>query len=303
MQGKELPKELEYKLLKRKRNKMPIANTPNEYKKQSFEKLYKLYNIKDKADYDGSIIKYECTINGERGLFKERRSTLSKDHIMEQVVYELSKVIGVSCCFSSCRKAQGVYGSFSRFEVTDISKVIAYADILNRLEDNVVSIINNTMKLTRGNINTFVKQLYQYIIFDFIIGQQDRHLENLAVLRVDNRKIRWYPLYDNGFCLSACSSHDIAIEELNRGFYASRMGDSSDIEQAILDFRHIIFPDDLRNLIKYNKLNENIILNIIDRADKYNQMPNNRRIAITKFIIRQIKMIHNININNSLLEV
>lgn len=281
---------------------MPRKNITPEYKVQATEKIYKLYEIKDKTDFIGSTIKYECTINGERGLFKERRSMQSKDHVMEQVAYEMAQLMNVKCCKDSCRKAQGIYGSFSRFEVKDIKRVIPYANILNRDQEYVEDVLNNTLRLTKNSINNFIKQLYQYIIFDFIMGQQDRHLENLAVIEVSNRTV-WYPLYDNGLCLSACSSHDAAITELNNGWYSSRMGDSSDIEQAILDFRHIIFPDDLRKLIRYDRLNSNVLLNIIDKSDKYNQIPQSRRMAIVKFMMLQAKMIHSININNELIEV
>ena len=141
---------------------MPRKDITQQYKEQSLERLYKLYSIKDRSDYEGSTIKYECTINGERGIFKERRSMQSKDHVMEQVAYELANVLGVSCCFNRCRKAQGVYGSFSRFEIRDLSKVIPYANILNKDEGLVDIVLNNTIKLTRNNINSFVKQLYQF---------------------------------------------------------------------------------------------------------------------------------------------
>lgn len=282
---------------------MPRKDITQQYKEQSLERLYKLYSIKDRSDYEGSTIKYECTINGERGIFKERRSMQSKDHVMEQVAYELANVLGVSCCFNRCRKAQGVYGSFSRFEIRDLSKVIPYANILNKDEGLVDIVLNNTIKLTRNNINSFVKQLYQFIIFDFIMGQQDRHLENLAVERTSDRKIKWYPLYDNGFCLSACSSHDTAITELGRGFYSSRMGDSSYIEENILAFRKLIFPDDLRKLIRYQNMNIALLLQIIDKSDKYNQIPQSRRQAIANFMMLQAKIINHINIHNELLEV
>ena len=69
---------------------MPRKDITQQYKEQSLERLYKLYSIKDRSDYEGSTIKYECTINGERGLFKERRSMQSKDHVMEQTTLYLS---------------------------------------------------------------------------------------------------------------------------------------------------------------------------------------------------------------------
>ncbi len=44
------------------------------------ERIYKLYVTKDLTEYKGFCHKYECTINGEKGIFKERMNTASKDH-------------------------------------------------------------------------------------------------------------------------------------------------------------------------------------------------------------------------------
>lgn len=75
------------------------------------------------------------------------------------------------------------------------------------------------------------------------------------------------------------------------------MGFSEDILKALQKYRQAIFPNDLRKLIKYNKISYNILMNIIDKSDKYNQMGVKRREATAKFIMRQIKDIHSLNIN------
>ena len=106
--------------------------------KELSEKLYKLYVIKNKEDYSGSIKKCECVINNERGLFKERFSTRSKDHIMEQVAYELATLLGVKCCKASCRKSNGIYGSFSRFEVVDLNNVRTFEELIGKPESEML---------------------------------------------------------------------------------------------------------------------------------------------------------------------
>lgn len=282
---------------------MPRINISDNYKKRSEERLYKMYSIKNRAGYSGTLMKCECRINGEHGIFKERLSNQSRDHVYEQLAYEIALVLGVPCCFSSCRRSNGVYGSFSRFEVDDVSKLTYYADILGAEEMSVDVLLRKTIEFTRNSINTFVMQLYAYIIFDFIMGQQDRHLENLAIEHMDNGKIRWYPLYDNGLCLSSYSSHDIAMIELKNGWYSSRIGQSSWIEENILRFRKLIYPGDLRNLVKYHKLNAEVLMHLIDKSDKYNQIPESRRTAMVDFMMKQVKMIHSINVNNTLIEV
>ncbi|MBO5389211.1 MAG: HipA domain-containing protein [Lachnospiraceae bacterium] len=281
---------------------MDIRNNYTDLEKEQFnremsEKLYKMYIIKNKADYCGSIQKYECVINDERGLFKERISTQSKDHIMEQVVYELALLLGVNCCKASCRKSNGVYGSFSRFEVIDIYNIKPFEDIMGVTELEADELLKKAIELNHNNINNFIIKLYQYIIFDYILGQQDRHLENISIYMGNKKNIKLYPLYDNGLCCFASYANDAAIECLDRGFYSSRMGFSEDIYKAICLYRNIIFKDDLRKLIKYNLLNKNRILNIIDKADKYNQMNMKRREATANFIMRQTTDIHKLNLS------
>lgn len=264
--------------------------------KLTAEKLYKMYIIKNKENYNGGIEKYECVINNERGIFKERVSTRSKDHIMEQIAYELAIILGVSCCKASCRKAKGLYGSFSRFEVTDLDNVIPYEDIIGYSELSSDDLLKITMQLTRNNINSFIIQLYQYIIFDYILGQQDRHLENLSIYKKSNNQKIWYPLYDNGFCCFSVYDNDTAIQCLNNRFYSSRIGQSEDILNTLYKYRQLIFKDDLRKIIRYDKLNKELILKIIDKADKYNQMTEKRRDATADFILKQAKDIHTLNV-------
>lgn len=266
----------------------------NESEKQEIEKLYKLYIIKNKADYEGSTAKYECVINNERGLFKERMSMQSKDNVMEQVAYEIAQLLNVSCCKASCRKSNGIIGSFSRYEVVDLNNVQTYSKLIGKEELFADKLIERTIKLCNNNINTFVKQLYQYIIFDFIMGQHDRHLENLSVYK-KKKEIVWYPLYDNGLCCFSTYANDASIDCLKRGFYSSRMGQSDDIIEAIIKYRKTIWDGDLNKLIHYKNLSKKKIYDIIDKADKYNQIGKERKTETANFIFKQAVIIDKIN--------
>lgn len=50
-------------------------------------------------------------------------------------------------------------------------------------------------------------------------------------------------------------------------------------------------------------MNIALLLQIIDKSDKYNQIPQSRRQAIANFMMLQAKIINHINIHNELLEV
>ena len=203
------------------------------------EKLYNMYNKKYRSSYGGSIKKIECTINNERGLFKERFSISSRDHIMEQFIYEFATILGVQCCKAYCRKSNNMYGSFSRFEVADLSNVIHYSNVTNKTDMLANEILDATIKL-QGGINSFVVQLYQIIIFDYITAQHDRHLENLSIYRTNSSYI-WYPLYDNGLCCFSFEDNEHANNSLKRGFFQGRMGGSLEILETLNEYRDLIF--------------------------------------------------------------
>lgn len=262
------------------------GNATPEYRQLLGENLYHMYEIKNRSDYEGSIIKYECTISGERGLFKERVSTQSKDHIMEQVCYELANVLGVNCCRTSCRKSQGIYGSFSRYEVDNIDSIITFARVFNTIDLSADDFMNRCLMLTKSRVNDFIINIYKVILFDFITGQRDRHLENISIYSKDG-KIGLYPLYDNGLCCFSTESNDNAIIFLRNGFYTSRMGTDEEILNAILKYKNILNIKNFKSIINLDNINYDILHRIIKHSDKYNQLPENRIEETIKFILKQ----------------
>lgn len=120
------------------------------------------------------------------------------------------------------------------------------------------------------------------MLFDYLTGQMDRHLDNLAILSKD-KQIAWYKLYDNGLALGANYSNNIAIERLKSGFFDSRVGSSAEIREELLRYKEILKINNLR----LSALNEGKLYEIIDESDVYNQIGSNRRKAMVDFITRQ----------------
>ena len=266
-------------------------------------KLYKLYSIKDKRDYEGSIEKCECSINGEYEIFKERISMQSIDNVMEEVVYRIANITGVNCSFASCRKHNNIIGSFSRYEIPYGYEFEHLSTLVKRDElpvDELLDYAINLSKLSRYNI---VYELYKYIILDYIVWQRDRHLANLAVIykKVNNKILdfKLYNLYDNGLCCFASDSSDNRIQFLNNKFYSSRIGSNEEIIAAIYQYRDRIYTNDLSYLVHYEKLNNSNLDYYISKADKYRQINKSCKRAIIDFILSNCKDIHNVNIRNS----
>lgn len=147
-----------------------------------------------------------------------------------------------------------------------------------------------------GLSSNFVRDIYKDIIFDFLTGQHDRHLDNLAIMRNrSTKKIKLYPLYDNGL---RCFSHlerETAIELLTQGFYSYCYGTSEDIIEAIVKYRESIFNADLALLVNYKALNIRLIEQLLNKSSKYDKLGKQRTEAIAKFIMRQAYIIDCIN--------
>lgn len=266
-------------------------------------KLYKLYNIKDKRDYEGSIEKCECSIKGEYGIFKERISMQSIDNVMEEVVYMIANITGVNCSFASCRKHNNIIGSFSRYEIPYGYEFEHLSTLVKRDELPVDELLDYAINLSKMSKYNIIYELYKYIILDYIVGQRDRHLANLAVIykKVNNKILdfKLYNLYDNGLCCFASDSSDNRIQFLNNKFYSSRIGSNEEIISAIYQYRDRIYTNDLIYLVHYEKLNSSNLDYYISKADKYRQINKSCKRAIIDFILSNCWDIHNVNIRNS----
>ena len=79
------------------------------------------------------------------------------------------------------------------------------------------------------------------------------------------------------------------------GYFSSRLGFSEEILQCLVEYRHLIYPGDLREVVKYHLLNENVLGEIIDKSNKYNQLTLERRNCTIKFIMNNIREIDRLN--------
>lgn len=248
------------------------------------DKIYKLYNVKDKSEYRGLCKKYECTIKGEHGIFKERLNSASKDHVVEAIVYNIAQLCNVDCAFAKVRKANGVIGIFSRFEIEDNVKFTHANKIYGTAEMFIEDLFKRTIQISGGVDNSFIYTLYKYIVFDYLVGQMDRHLENLAIIK-DGKRIYWYKLYDNGLALQSHLGNETAIGMLKNGTYSSRMGNDREIMKFISDrTRESAYGI---NCIDTGRMDLDTIYSIINNCDVYNEIIKERKIEMAKFVVRQ----------------
>jgi hypothetical protein len=146
----------------------------------------------------------------EVGLFKYLKSPDTKEHISEKLAKDIADLIHIECAKIDIGRYNGREGCMSYLINESDDILIEGIYLINReypfydpetLYDSknheYYSIEMITKVLSEYNL---VYDFMKIVIFDFIIGNTDRHQSNWAVLQ-NKDTIRMSPLYDNGSSL------------------------------------------------------------------------------------------------------
>ena len=147
------------------------------------------------------------------GLFKFKKDETTTDHISECVAYELAKMIGIPCAKFELGTYHGREGSIS-YNIVNQKDMILIEGIYcisliypNFDAEKIMDMETGEkysiemIKKVLGPLDLF-KEFLPVLIFDFLIGNTDRHQSNWALLREGNN-LRISPLYDNSSSLCA----------------------------------------------------------------------------------------------------
>ncbi|WP_298840952.1 HipA domain-containing protein [Clostridium sp.] len=158
----------------------------------------------------------------EIGLFKYTKSDRTTEHVSEKLASDLAGLLGLKCAKIEIGRYKSRIGSMS-YLINDETEILIEGIYL--INKNYPSYDSYTMYDNENkeyySIEMILKSLAEYnlsndffriSIFDFLIGNTDRHQNNWAVLESDNG-IRICPIYDNG------SSLCCYFEEKNIDFY------------------------------------------------------------------------------------
>jgi len=249
------------------------------------KEIYKLYNIQENRNYKGTNNKFICTMKGEQGIFKLPLNSGSKDHIVEEICYRLANLLQIPCVYARVRKTEYGIGVFSRFEIKSEKILIHANEIYNSIELSAEEYIKLTLLLF-GEKSKILYKSIQLLAFDFLTGQIDRHLLNIAFTQTKKGTLNLYELYDNGLALYSMRDDDTAINWLNKGNYSGRMGNGEHVYEA-LRYALCLCNSKITNFIQLDKINYNVVLDIIQNSDRYEQIIPERAEAMAKFICRQ----------------
>lgn len=184
---------------------------------------YSQWDIYEGASEGSGRSEKEWLINkdtNEIGLFKFPKTDKTTEHISEKLASELAKKIGLECAKIEIGKYNSRIGSMSYLINTEKEILIEGISLINSkyptynprtmydyLKDEYYSL---EMILNSINDYNLVDDFLKIMIFDFLIGNTDRHQNNWAVISI-NDNIRMCPLYDNGSSL-CCYLEDEKID-------------------------------------------------------------------------------------------
>lgn len=149
--------------------------------------------------------------DGNIGLFKYTKSSETKEHISERLASDIANLIHLECAEIELGTYQSREGCMSHLINNQIDEILIEGIyLINReypyynpetLYDNRLREYYSIEMIMRSlNDEELIHNFIKIIIFDFIIGNSDRHQNNWAVLQ-SNQILRICPLYDNGSSL------------------------------------------------------------------------------------------------------
>lgn len=253
--------------------------------------------------------------NGEIGLFKFTKSKYTTEHLSEKIATEIAQLINIECMKVDIGIYDSRVGSLSHKINEDDENLIEGIRLINKYYPsyNPNSLYDEekgehySLEMILNSLQEydFKKEFFKIPIFDFLIGNTDRHQNNWAILQRD-KDIQLCPLYDNGSSL-CCYIDESRIESYlgNDKVRFKSLVDTKSTSRIrinkytkkepthleVLEFLKNNYYDyviDIVKTISYN-INKNSIDNILD---SYNGIMSEKRIALIKrFLIEKVKLI------------
>lgn len=170
------------------------------------------------------------------GLFKFPKTALTTEHISEHLAMQIGRKIGIRTAIVNLGVYGNRVGSMSYLITNAMSEFVQFITTYytdfdpNRLYDPTadayysVEMVENILDLfAQTKYAEYTQEIrtdfYNMLVFDFFIGNSDRHQSNWgirAVLRDGKKAITVCPLYDNGSSLCAYVTDEQAAGYLGR---------------------------------------------------------------------------------------
>jgi len=155
------------------------------------------------------------------GLFKFKKDMGTKDHVSEKIASDLGTLLELPCAQVEIGIYENREGSMSYLINKDNEELVEGISLINQYYpdysaeemydasfDEYYSIPMLVKSIEKYGL---LKDLLKMLVFDFLIGNSDRHQNNWAVINEGNGVYKFSPLYDNSSSL-CCYILDIYLE-------------------------------------------------------------------------------------------
>lgn len=188
--------------------------------------------------------------NGGKAFFKyEGNGYLVSEACSEKMSYEIAKVLGYDCAkIELAIDNEGTLGVLNYLFIdignTEHTDAVSYLNIHGDERNKYYTISNIKKTLDELDKNLF-EGFIKVMVFDALVGEQDRHEENWGIMQVDNQYI-FSPLYDNG-CNLLRNFKDLKYAE---DYYSGKR----DFNAYINKSKTIIYKEDSKKQYKHFEL-------------------------------------------------
>lgn len=227
--------------------------------------------------------------NKNKAFFKYEKYDVSES-CSEKISYEIAKVLGYKCAKIELAKDVNNNLGVLNYWFIDLHNekhidlqteehidIVSYLNINTKERSKYYTISNIRNQLDKIDANLF-KDFIKIMVFDALIGEQDRHEENWGITKVKN-KYTISPLYDNGCSLLK----DFKQKEYAEKFYNGEKNFDAYVLKSrtyiykednktrykhfeLIKYLYEHYPDDTKNeILNLKKLSDKKIENIINR--------------------------------------
>ena len=257
---------------------------------------------------------------GQTGLFKFKKDVRTTDHISECIAFEIASLLELPCAKFELGVYHGREGSMSYNIIEKNDQILVegihfitliYPEYDYEKFIDIPSKHRYSIEMVNKAIERFVpiEDFLKMVMFDYLIGNSDRHQNNWAIL-IEGDKKEWCPLYDNSSSLCAYISEEqiegylgkdkirwnSLIDTKSKSLLWCRESDEKrPTHLMVMEYLKENYYEQTYEFAKkiIKMMNEKQIYDILKLYSK-EELSDNKKILISKFLLAKSKMLEKV---------